>query len=220
MSENQSNQLWRVDTWFPQVPGEARRQLKIYFDELHKFNKAINLVSAKTLPLADAIHFSDSIIGGQFLLEDIGASDKPVFDFGSGNGFPGLVLAAMAPGRKFVLLDADQRKCEFLKSTASAMGTRNVEVLCQTVESLPVGSVYLGVCRGLANISKTILMLRKCFAENGVQYHFKGEQWSMEVAEIPTQLCSEWSPALVQEYKLPIGPTRFALVKTTRLNVK
>jgi 16S rRNA (guanine527-N7)-methyltransferase len=70
--------------------------------------------------------------------------------------------------------------------------------------------------RGLANISKSILMLRKVFVPNGVYFHFKSEGWASEVAEIPTALCSYWIPELVSDYMLPVGEVKFSIVKTIR----
>jgi 16S rRNA (guanine527-N7)-methyltransferase len=59
------------------------------------------------------------------LLEDalkalplVEARDGPVVDVGSGNGSPGIPLAAALPESEFVLLEAEQRRCEFLATWA------------------------------------------------------------------------------------------------------
>lgn len=44
--------------------------------------------------------------------------DGPLIDVGSGGGAPGIPIAASLPGREVTLLDADQRKCEFLRRWA------------------------------------------------------------------------------------------------------
>src|SRR5262249_40416139 len=44
-----------------------------------------------------------------------------IIDFGSGAGFPGLVLAALTE-RPVQLIDSDVRKCAFLRETAPALG--------------------------------------------------------------------------------------------------
>ena len=39
----------------------------------------------------------------------------PIVDVGSGGGAPGIPLAASLPGREVTLLEANGRKCEFLR---------------------------------------------------------------------------------------------------------
>lgn len=207
---------WRVDEWFPELPEAVRSGFRVFNDELNKSNRFSNLVSPKTLQMADVIHFADSICGGRLILGEI-AEGSTIYDLGGGNGFPGVVMAAIAPGCKFVVVDSDAKKCEFLRGLVTLLGLNNVEIRNGTIESLPLNSVEFGIERGLGNISKSILAARKCFKTGGTFYHFKGEQWSMEVGEIPTQLCSVWTPALVSEYKLPIGPVKFAIVKTIKI---
>jgi len=206
---------WRIDQWFPDLPGEIRSALKKYHDELLKFNKTVNLIGVKTIPMADAIHFADSILATRIMALDIKATE--VYDFGSGNGFPGLIMAIMMPQTKFHLVDVDQRKCEFLKHMLSTLGLKNVNVITRQVETLPEGSVQCAVSRGFAPISRAILIGRRIFPVGGTYYHMKSEEWATEIAGIPTQLCSFWTPSLLGEYKLPIGEVRFAVVKTEKI---
>ena len=73
------------------------------------------------------------------------------------------------------------------------------------------------MARGLSNISKSILLTRRIVPPGGSFYHLKGDSWSGEVSEIPTQLCSVWTPTLVKLYKLPIGEVKFAVIKTEKI---
>ncbi|MBL7669934.1 MAG: class I SAM-dependent methyltransferase [Bdellovibrionaceae bacterium] len=207
---------WRIDEWFPDLPELTRAGFKIFNDELSRSNRFTNLVSPKTLQMADVIHFADSICGGRLILAEI-SEGSTIFDLGGGNGFPGVVIAAIAPKYNFVIVDSDGKKCEFLRGVVTLLNLKNVEIRNVAIDSLPLNCVEFGIERGLGNVSKSMLMARKCFKTGGSFYHFKGEQWSMEVGEIPTQLCSVWTPALVGEYKLPIGPVKFAIVKTTKI---
>lgn len=207
---------WRIEEWFPDLNKDAAKQLKIYHEELIKANRSINLISAKTIVLADVLHFSDSILASRIISRVSNKMDK-IYDFGSGNGFPGLVFAILYPHIQVVLVDSDAKKCEFLKHMVSTLQLTNASVLNQTVESLPENSVHYAMARGFSSISKAILITRKVVVRGGLFFHLKSEEWGMEVSEIPTQLCSVWSPSLAGEYKLPVGAVRFAVVQTEKI---
>lgn len=206
---------WRIPEWFPDLTADQMGKLKKYHDELLRFNRSLNLIGVKTIPIADAIHFADSILSSRIISKS-GKIDE-LYDFGSGNGFPGLVYAILFPQTKVKLVDSDARKCEFLKHTAAFVGLTNVEVLSRQVESLPEKSVQFAVSRGFATIPKSILVARKLVKTGGAYFHLKSEEWAKEIADIPTQLCSFWLPSALGEYKLPIGEIKFAVVKTEKI---
>ena len=51
-------------------------------------------------------------------VEIVRAFDGPIVDVGSGNGSPGLALAASLPDREVTLLDSNRRKAAFLERRA------------------------------------------------------------------------------------------------------
>lgn len=206
---------WRIDQWFPDLSSEQKVQLKQFHDELQKFNRTLNLVSPKTIPHSDAIHFADSILACRIIYNSNKVNE--LYDFGSGNGFPGIIFSILYPDTKIHLVDVDQRKSEFLKHMVSFLKLKNIDVLNVAIESFPEKSIKIAISRGYASIAKSILSTRKLFERGGKYYHFKGEEWASEVAAIPTQLCSFWTPSLVGEYKLPVGDFKFAVVKTEKI---
>lgn len=206
---------WRIDQWFPDLSAEVRAKLKAYHAELLKFNKTINLIGVKTIPFADALHFADCIMAVRVINQSTKLQE--IHDFGSGNGFPGVVLAIMNPETKVHLVDIDQRKAEFLKHIISVLELKNADVLIRNIETLPEGSVKCAISRGYAPISKAILVARKLIPTGGSYFHMKSEEWATEIADIPTQLCSYWQPGLLAEYKLPVGEVKFAVVKTEKI---
>lgn len=208
--------FWRINDWFPELDNQIKDSLKTFHNELLRFNKTVNLISVKTIPHADATHFADCILACRIIEPEL--KSQVVYDFGSGNGFPGIVLAIMMPAKQFRLVEIDQRKSEFLKHVIAVLKLKNAEVLNKKVETLEVGSIQAAVCRGFAPISKALLTTRKIFALNGEFFHMKSEEWVSEVADIPTQLCSFWQPSLLGEYKLPVGEIRFSVVKTQKTN--
>src|SRR5512135_36102 len=175
MAENDSGRpqgYWRVPELFPDLNPEVLERLESYYSELVKFNQKLNLISRRSELDADVTHIADCVIGGRILLE--ASKSSTIYDVGSGNGLPGMILGILAPERKFVLVDSDMRKVEFLKIAISRMGMANVIAVRGRFEDLEEGSIPCAVSRGFANISKTILLARKPFSVGGEYFHFKG----------------------------------------------
>jgi 16S rRNA (guanine527-N7)-methyltransferase len=76
----------------------------------------------------------------------LGLSDGPVIDVGSGGGSPGIPLAASLPGRVVTLLDAEQRKCDFLHRWAPP----NALVVWGRAEEQPSEQWGVAVAKALA----------------------------------------------------------------------
>jgi 16S rRNA (guanine527-N7)-methyltransferase len=96
------------------VSRESFEQLKHYHALLVKWQRAINLVSPKTLEQAWQRHFVDSAQVAAY----IPAGVRRVVDLGSGAGFPALVLAIMRPDIEWHLIESDERKAQFLRTVS------------------------------------------------------------------------------------------------------
>ncbi len=208
------NALWRVPEWFPDLNPSVIQKMQIYHSELLKFNSKLNLISRNTERDADEAHFADCILATKLMAKV--NLNKPVYDFGAGNGFPGIILSILIPNVEFRMVESDSRKCEFLKHMVAALELKNAQVLNVRVETLLSSEMEIAVSRGFASISKALLATNKGFQKGGRLYHLKGSNWSSEIAEIPTQLISLWSPELIGEYTLPDTQARRVVVCTTK----
>lgn len=222
MSNIQENQkievpepTWRIREWFPELGDETLSRLRIFHLELLRFNKSMALISRKTEVQADLLHFADSIIAAKQILKS--TKSQRIFDIGSGNGLPGLIIAALDTARQVVCVDSNAKKTEAIRHFAQKMHLSNVAVGQTRFEDMKEGIIECAVSRGFASISKTLLMARKPMAKDGVYFHMKGTTWVREVAEIPTQICPFWSPKLVADYNLPEGGHKLSLVVTSRI---
>ena len=72
--------------------------------------------------------------------------DGAIIDIGSGGGSPGIPLAATLPGREVTLLDAERRKCDFLREWAPP----NASVVWGRAEEQPVESFGVALAKALA----------------------------------------------------------------------
>lgn len=133
------------------VSRESFDRLVLYYDLLLKWQKAINLVSPKSLPNAWQRHFIDSAQLLPLLPQDEGLE---IVDCGSGGGFAGLVLALCRPDIQVHLIDSDMRKCQFLRTVSRESGASNVSVHNARVEeALPRVKPDLITARGFAALS-------------------------------------------------------------------
>lgn len=206
---------WRVPEWFPGIDSDKLSKLEAYFKELLRFNKAINLVSPNSLRSADRDHFADCILACDYISEAI--NGRKVFDLGSGNGLPGIVLGIMFPEVQVVLVDSDTKKVEFIKHVIDHLDLLNVQAMVARIEELAPGTIECAVSRGFASLPRAMMLTRKLFVQGGDYFHMKGDGWATEFASIPSQLCQFWDPQAYCEYSLPEKNNRMAVVKTTKI---
>src|SRR5688572_18608165 len=95
------------------VSRETEARLDRYVDLLVEWQAKTNLVAPSTLPHVWMRHISDSL-----QLLNLLPSAKVWVDFGSGGGFPGVVLAcalAETPGANIHLVERNAKKAAFLR---------------------------------------------------------------------------------------------------------
>lgn len=176
----------------------------------------MNLVSPQTLPTADAVHICDGVFAFKLIKPELSLG-ATLYDFGSGNGIPGLVMGILDPALKVVLVDRDERKLEFCKHVASSVRATNVTTLKADVEELPRHSVLNVVGRGFAPLPKALLMTRAVVAKGGKFFHLKGDQFAQELSAVPSQLFSLWQPRLVGAYRLPDRGAEMSVLVTDKI---
>lgn len=213
--DSSANGQWRLKEWFPELSEAHNAKLQLVGAEIRKRNADLKLVSEKTLPFLDIIHFSDSILAARAVMKD--SNPTTIAEFGSGTGFPGLVMSVLYPDLKVLIFEQDSRKVEFLQGLNKQLGLRNLECDSRPIDSVAAASLEYVVTRGFGPITKGILLLRKQVKKNGCIYMMKGEEWPSEVSNIPTQLCSFWYPSLVADYHLPLSESKFSVVKLKKM---
>ena len=100
---------------------EARRRLGKYLAALKRWSKNINLTAANT-PAAAVETLILPVLGAERYV------DADVIDVGSGNGSPGLILAALRPATRFTLLEPRAKRWAFLRDAVREMELPNVTV--------------------------------------------------------------------------------------------
>ena len=116
---------------FQYVSRETYKKFIIYYELLNEWQKKMNLVGNSTIKNSLYRHFLDSAQ----LYNILKNSKGKVLDFGSGAGFPGLVLSIM--GIKNVnLIEAKKKKCDFMEKVLLETDT-NSKIHNTRIENLP-----------------------------------------------------------------------------------
>jgi len=173
------------------IDAEIAQRLERFAAHLEKWQKAINLVSAKTLPQLWTRHILDSLQ----IVPLIPETARTIVDVGSGAGFPGLILAIL--NRWDVhLVESDTRKAVFLRDSARLCGVP-VTVHAARIESLDAPKADLITARALAPVAD-LLRLTAGFRQNRTLHLFpKGrgveaeltdaeKTWTLTVDRIPS----------------------------------
>ena len=124
----------QIDTFsrLSRVSRETITSLKKYEDILINANKSLNLIGNSTISNIWERHFLDTFQ----IIDFIDKNDKNLTDFGSGAGFPGLILAIAAKDRnmslKITLIEKSKKKINFLNQINSELNL-NAKVICKNI---------------------------------------------------------------------------------------
>ena len=181
------------------VSRETYEKLCVFEKILIKWQNSINLISRSTIKSIWVRHFLDSAQLYTFVRNVEGN----IIDFGSGAGFPGMVLAIM--GKKNIhLVESDHKKCVFLKEIAMLTETDITVHNCR-IEDLSFIDVDLITCRALAPLSKLIDYVEIFTNKSlGVKQELpkllflKGKSYYSEVIELSKnkKICLEEYPSI------------------------
>jgi 16S rRNA (guanine527-N7)-methyltransferase len=162
------------------VSREAQRRLGLFESLLRKWNPAINLVARSSVDDIWNRHIWDS---AQVLLAAPPAA-RTWADLGSGGGFPGLVIAAVAadarPQLHVTLVESDQRKATFLRVAATEMGI-SAAVIAQRIESVPPLNQDVVSARALAPVATLCRYAARHLASHGTAIFLKGAGVAAEI---------------------------------------
>ena len=163
------------------VSRETFQKLKTYESSLFEWQNKFNLVSKKSLENAWQRHFLDSAQ----LIKYIPESSKVLYDFGSGAGFPGMVLAILAndktPYLKITLIESIKKKTLYLNAVKSLCGV-NVEIINDRIENLNLPKADVITSRAMCNLSDLLQYAYKMSNKKTLMIFPKGKSYKEELA--------------------------------------
>lgn len=192
---------------------QSLSQLWLYFSELEKWNRKMNLVAkAAEMDILEN-HFLDSLT----LLPEIGAG--PLLDVGSGAGFPGLALKIARPELSVTLLEPRQKRVSFLQHIIRCLHLTGIEVVAARLATddqnfiQAYGQFPVITCRALAEIDPFLALVEPISPPQGRVLCMKGPRCDEEIAVWQQQ--SPLSPFVVERcvrFSLPFSGAGRSLV--------
>ena len=191
------------------VSRETLDKLAVFADLLARWNRTARLVSPSTLGSIWHRHMLDSAQ----LLDHIPKGAGKVVDIGTGGGFPGLVLSIIAaerrPCTRFVLVDGNSRKCEFLREVCRRTGN-GAEIRDVRDSELEPQFADVVTARAVAPLGRLLGMACRHISECGICVFLKGkgvateiesaaDSWRFEVTASPSRTDRSGRILLIRE---------------------
>ncbi len=161
------------------VSHETLLKLEGFVTFLMQWNMVHNLVSQGSLSELWCRHLLDSAQ----LIAFINA-DERVVDFGSGAGFPGMILAIL--GRQVLLVERNKKKVAFLTEIARRLSL-DVVIKNQSIEETKIEKLDIITARGVAKIDLILAMTEHSISANTKYLLQKGKEWREELDAAATK---------------------------------
>jgi 16S rRNA (guanine527-N7)-methyltransferase len=115
-----------------QIDEPRAARLLRYLDAMLLLNEQINLTAVRDRAEAIVLHVLDGLA-----FAALGLHPSHVLDLGTGNGFPGVCVAALHPGASVVLLDRTGKKVRAIGSCLVSSGLHGVETMQMDAAQAP-----------------------------------------------------------------------------------
>jgi len=188
--------------FLPDISPELMGSFELFYELIREFNGSLNLIGSGTLFQIAERHFADCYKAIDSLEKSGITFANEVYDLGSGNGFPGVVLALMHSSTTIHLIERDQRKSEFLKHLVSRLGLVNIKIHSVDVRNLDAGLGNLCISRAMAPMNRILMEARKLVPTEGHLYLLKNEYWTAEFGALPPQLFDFWDISMKCSYEV------------------
>lgn len=169
-----------------------------YLGAMLETNQHINLTAVREWPAAIVLHALDSLAFGLAEL-----TPRNVLDLGTGNGFPGVGVAALYPDASVLLMDKTGKKVRAIASCLEQAGMQRVETLQMDANQVPAlrpefeHSYDLLTARAVARPAQIATMAQPLVRPSGYL-----ALWLEEDADMPEKL-GKFRRQKVLTYELP-----------------
>ena len=181
------------------------RLMKRHAEQLSVWNKKMNLTAITTPDRMAEKHFIDSISAVPHI-----PSGGYLADLGSGGGFPGIPVKIMCPDLDVTLVDASQKKVNFLRHVIRTLELKGIDAVHRRAEDLHhepgfANRYHCVISRAFTHLETFTSFAAPLLASKGVICAMKGRKAQ-----------DEFSPALESAFQLHIHPYQLPFEKSAR----
>ena len=148
---------------------------------LREENHKQNLVSAASLDQVWQRHIVDS---AQLLSHVPRGTSGPWLDLGTGSGFPGLVVAALDPNRRVMMVESRTRRIEWLERAMSALELTCAEVVGKRLEVVASEPVSVISARAFAPLAQLLELSERFSTSDTLWLLPKGRSAQQELQDL------------------------------------
>ena len=161
---------------------ETLGRFRVYYENLEKYNRVMNLTAITGEADAARLHFLDCAA----LASAAPLRDKTLIDVGTGAGFPGMVLKILCPELNLTLLDSLDKRLEFLRDSCEKLGFADVTLVHARAEEPPEGfreSFDYASARAVARLNVLCELCLPYVKPGGAFLAMKGPELDAELRE-------------------------------------
>lgn len=185
-----------------------QEQLKKFYHLLISWNEKINLTRITSENEVYLKHFYDSLTITKVI--DLNKVNT-LCDVGTGAGFPGIVLKIVYPNLKITLVDALQKRVNYLNEIIKELDLSDIVAIHSRGEDLKE-KYDVVTARAVANITKLLNYTMHLVEKNGVFIAMKGNITEELTPTVQKAISKKYSIEKIEEFYLPYENSQRSLV--------
>ena len=190
------------------LTSNQQEQLKKFYHLLISWNEKINLTRITSENEVYLKHFYDSLTITKVI--DLNKVNT-LCDVGTGAGFPGIVLKIVYPNLKITLVDALQKRVNYLNEIIKELDLSDIVAIHSRGEDLKE-KYDIVTARAVANITKLLNYTMHLVEENGVFIAMKGNITEELTPAVQKAISKKYSIEKIEEFYLPYENSQRSLV--------
>jgi 16S rRNA (guanine527-N7)-methyltransferase len=161
--------------------------LELFLQEMGRWNRVHNLTAIEGEKDSVRLHLIDSIAVLPVLRRFLRGPSPKIADLGSGGGLPAIPIAIVQPEWQLSLIEAIRKKTAFLQHARGKLKLKNIEILCERVESAAVqqpAQFDAVISRAFTNLARFLDLSRPFLKPDGLVFAMKAKRADDEMKDV------------------------------------